>query len=485
MARYVRRAVSQTRRRTQEDGFDLDLSYITPTVVAMAFPATGTAAFYRNRAKDVRKFLEQRHGSRYRVINLCAEKQYDASLFRGQVDSYPIVDHNVPSLELMVDFCERAYAWQNTHEQNVLVLHCKAGKGRTGIMLCAYLIYSGRCSSVEEAVRLYNEARTLDGDGLTIPSQLRFLSYFANQCQISRSLDDYLNIPVARKVEKLEIHMELPGVQEVTVALYSRDNAYATSPKVVAICTTSPEKRSQSFGHGRIKLAEDCVEVVFDLEQGTYVQGDLKVQVFDGGLTEKGSVFWFWLHSGFLKSDEILLTKSALDKVSKKYSSAQINLAARFQFVEDDEGASVQDESRSLEVASCCSQEDRSCHDTLHEPHNRVHTLVEAVGSACDDNDLNTTNADLPYGRLQPQIGKPPVRSIGTCTGIVEPHKHCTNTNVKSKHQSMHSEELVLAQDCIAKLEQGYFGYTQQRDANLEALESIWASCQQSPQEVV
>mmetsp|Transcript_4526 Transcript_4526/g.28756 ORF Transcript_4526/g.28756 Transcript_4526/m.28756 type:complete len:485 (-) Transcript_4526:2334-3788(-) len=484
MAQFVRRVVSQTRRRTQEDGFDLDLTYITPTLVAMAFPGTGTTALYRNRAKDVRKFLEQRHGSRYRVINLCAEKHYDSSVFGGRVDSYPIMDHNVPSLELMVDFCERAYTWQNTHEQNVLVLHCKAGKGRTGIMLCAYLIYTGRCSSVEEAVRMYNQTRTMDGDGLTIPSQLRYLYHFSNQCQVSRLLDDYLSIPVAQKVEKLEIQLELPGVEEITVALYNRDNAYAPSPKLVAMCTTSPHKRLHSFGHGRIKIVEDRVEVVFELEQGTYLQGDLKVQVFDGNQSGKGSLFWFWLHTSFLKSDEILFTKSALDKVSKKYSNAQINVSARFQYVEDDASKHLQDGTESMNAESYCEQGDYSKIEINRASCEDMPAMEETIRTAQNAVGRNVMDSDLSQSCMLAQGCRPQVRSISTCTDKVVPHEHCACTIVQDRDQSIQVKELAIAQNCIAKLELAYFGYRQQREANLEALESIWASSQQVEQVV-
>ena len=48
----------------------------------------------------------------------------------------------VPSLQLMLDFCQDAEAFLQADADNVIAVHCKAGKGRTGVMIVAFLLYT-------------------------------------------------------------------------------------------------------------------------------------------------------------------------------------------------------------------------------------------------------------------------------------------------------------------------------------------------------
>lgn len=62
-------------------------------------------------------------------------------LFCLQVASFPFDDHNCPPIHLITSFCQSAYSWLKEDIENVVVVHCKAGMARTGLMICSLLLY--------------------------------------------------------------------------------------------------------------------------------------------------------------------------------------------------------------------------------------------------------------------------------------------------------------------------------------------------------
>jgi phosphatidylinositol-3,4,5-trisphosphate 3-phosphatase/dual-specificity protein phosphatase PTEN len=103
------------------------------------------------------------------------EKRYDEDFF-DETAEYTFKDHRAPQLSTVVDFCEDAYEYLSRDPENVVIVHCKAGKGRTGVMIASLLVRIGTA----KAIKIYGDQRTLDGRGVTIPSQRRYVYYFSN-----------------------------------------------------------------------------------------------------------------------------------------------------------------------------------------------------------------------------------------------------------------------------------------------------------------
>ena len=78
------------------------------------------------------------------------------------VANFPFDDHNAPPIEVIGAFCMDVDEYLKKDESNVVVIHCKAGKGRTGVMICSYLLHCGMWDVASEALRYYGAARTKD-----------------------------------------------------------------------------------------------------------------------------------------------------------------------------------------------------------------------------------------------------------------------------------------------------------------------------------
>ena len=180
-ANILKRLVSKQKRRYQDENFDLDMSYITDRVIAMGFPSVGCETVYRNSLTDVVRFFHTKHNDKVKIYNLCLEKDriYNKNLFsKSQVGLFPATDHNPCPIKLILEFCIDICLYLLKNPNGVAAVHCKAGKGRTGVMICSYLVFSHLCETSEKAFRYYARIRTKDNTGVTIPSQKRYIRYF-------------------------------------------------------------------------------------------------------------------------------------------------------------------------------------------------------------------------------------------------------------------------------------------------------------------
>ena len=179
-ANCFKRLVSKKKRRLQNEYYDLDMAYITERVIGMGFPATGCETIFRNSLVDLKAYLDRYH-EEYKIYNLCIEKKkiYPKNLWiNKKVGLFPFNDHAPCPIKLIMDFCIDLCLYLTVNPRGVAAIHCKAGKGRTGVMIVCYLIFSELCQTADEALAHYASQRTLNNKGVTIPSQIRYIKYF-------------------------------------------------------------------------------------------------------------------------------------------------------------------------------------------------------------------------------------------------------------------------------------------------------------------
>ena len=180
---------SKQRLRYKMGGFNLDMRYITPNVIALASPAKKgileTAS--RNHIDEVNRFFRTYHKGHIKCYNLIAEMgkaMQDAHRLDAiVVHDFAFLDHEVPGLSRIQVFCNNVKAWLQLDPQNVAVLMCRSGRNRTGIMACCYLLFGWptEFQTASDAIAYFSWCRMRVGGAIESPSQRRYISYFAQR----------------------------------------------------------------------------------------------------------------------------------------------------------------------------------------------------------------------------------------------------------------------------------------------------------------
>lgn len=254
MTSLLRQIVAGPRAKHAETG--LDLCYVTDNIIVTyvhmlpplptfweAYPTyhalnssgpsqTYPQRAYRNPLDRLIAFLDAKHGDNWAIWEFRAEGTgYPDEAVYGRIRHYPWPDHHPPPFRLVPnimasmrnwlsgeddDLAKRGRKTDNTtptpthkteaekkkdQEKRVVVVHCKAGKGRSGTMTCSYLI--SQCGwTAEDALARFTEKRMRPkfGAGVSIPSQLRWIHYVDRWTKGGKKYVD-------QEVEILEVHV--------------------------------------------------------------------------------------------------------------------------------------------------------------------------------------------------------------------------------------------------------------------------------------
>ncbi|KAG6382836.1 hypothetical protein SASPL_157446 [Salvia splendens] len=363
----ARHIVSQNKRRYQEGGFDLDMTYITENIIAMGFPAGDLSSglfgyfevkaniskspliflglsyecapniiqgFYRNHMEEVIKFFETHHKvgpidtvkmiemtkrtQELKVTNTPPKSHVFAELqvifLNGEMENIKYIIfvqrgcmmlHYLRERVLGVSVCEGRFIRSRLHEDilNVVVVHCKAGKARTGLMICSLLLFLKFFPTAEDCISYYNQQRCVDGKGLILPSQIRYVKYF------ERILTQFNGeAPPGRRcmLRGFRLH-NCPYWVRPSITISNHNGALFSTKKHPKTKDLMPEDfwiRAQKKGI-----------VVFALpgEPGlTELVGDFKVHFHD----HQGD-FYCWMNTSLMEN-RVILAASNLDDFDKR-----------------------------------------------------------------------------------------------------------------------------------------------------------------------
>ncbi|KAK5580470.1 hypothetical protein RB653_000488 [Dictyostelium firmibasis] len=313
----VRKMVSKKKRRFEMYNFDLDLSYITDRVIAMGFPSESLEGLYRNRMRDVQRFFNTLHPDHYKVFNLCSERKYEHCRFENRVSEYPFDDHCPPTLNIIAEFCNDIEMWLDQNPENVIAVHCKAGKGRTGTMLACWLLYNKQCQTGSESMRLFANKRTHNSKGVTIPSQIRYVRYFEALLQYGKPVPKPPSITKVLSIIKMNSlpNFNIGGGCEPYLSIVQQGKT---------VFYSKPVKLKKGTIHQQVEL--DCGNIL--------LVNDVQIQFFNRN--SKGHMFSYCFHTAFIEGTKIHIRRQEIDKAHKDIKHFPSNFSIELIFLEDD-----------------------------------------------------------------------------------------------------------------------------------------------------
>uniref|UniRef100_UPI003AAFDEEC tensin-1 n=1 Tax=Centroberyx gerrardi TaxID=166262 RepID=UPI003AAFDEEC len=174
-----RQSQSQSVVQAMEESYEVDLVYITERIISVSFPAAAEERSYTTNLKEVASMLRSKHGEHYLMLNL-SERRSDLVKLNHKILDFGWPDHHAPALDKICSMCKAMDTWLNGDPRNVVVLHNKGNRGRTGVVVAAYMHYSNISASADQALDRFAMRRFYEDKALPVgqPSQRRYVRYF-------------------------------------------------------------------------------------------------------------------------------------------------------------------------------------------------------------------------------------------------------------------------------------------------------------------
>uniref|UniRef100_A0A8D0BXD6 Tensin 3 n=1 Tax=Salvator merianae TaxID=96440 RepID=A0A8D0BXD6_SALMN len=283
-----------------EEGYELDLTYITERVIAVSFPASCSEETYLHNLQDVTHMLKSKHGDNYLVLNL-SEKKYDLAKFNPKIMDVGWPDLHAPPLNKLCTICKAMETWLNSDSQHVVVIHCRGGKGRIGVVISSYMHFTNVSASANQALDRFAMKKFFD-DKVSVlmqPSQKRYVQF----------LSGLLSGSVKMNTTPLFLHyVVLHGIPDFDVVggcrsflkLYQAMQPVYTS----GIYSVAPNPRSRV-----------CIAV----EPAQLLKGDIMLKCYHkkSRSTTRDIIFRLQFHIGAVQGYGLIFGKEDLDTANK------------------------------------------------------------------------------------------------------------------------------------------------------------------------
>ncbi|XP_041752219.1 tensin-3-like isoform X2 [Coregonus clupeaformis] len=283
-----------------EEGYELDLTYVTERIIAVSFPRACSEEIYLHILKDVTRMLKSKHADNYLIINL-SEKRHDLSKMNPKTLDTGWPDLHAPPLDKICTICKAMENWLNADPLHVVVIHCRGGKGRIGVVISSFVHFTDISASADQALDRFAMRKYYDDkvSALMTPSQKRYVwilnSLLSGSMKINAS-PLFLNCIILHGIP----NFDNAGVCRPYLKVYQGMQSVYSS----GVYHIGPGHRDR---------------ICISLEPAQLLKGDIMVKCYHKSdvILEREVIFRLQFHTGAVQGYNLMFEKEDMETANK------------------------------------------------------------------------------------------------------------------------------------------------------------------------
>ena len=192
-------------------------------------------------------------------------------------------------MKVLFVICGKIHKFLNENEDNVVVVNCRAGKGRTGTVICCYLLFTGRFNSPDDAFVYYSKKRFNSGEGVTQPTQKMYVRYFY------RMLKEKIYFPYIRSIKSITLKHVSKNSKGTLVPYFEFYLKNGEKISFSSKCSLM-EQKAIAFANDTVKITDSLFSYWF--------AGDITIKIYDNRMISTKKLGRISFNTAFLDKDQ-------------------------------------------------------------------------------------------------------------------------------------------------------------------------------------